>query len=63
MRVRPSATKTRPADFSDFADFGTAFGLDLSLEPEAAPALGAPAASGRGHAWWRRLGARRTAAR
>ena len=59
VRARPAQVRARSADFSDFADFGTAFGLDLSLQPEAVPAP--PAA--RGHAWWRRLGARRNVPR
>jgi hypothetical protein len=62
VRTRPAQVRARPADFSDFADFGTAFGLDLSLQPEAGPALPATPAA-RGHAWWRRLGARRNVPR
>lgn len=63
VRARPAQTRSRPADFNDFADFGTAFGLDLSLQPEAEKALAPPPPAVRGHAWWRRLSGRRNVAR
>jgi hypothetical protein len=43
----------------DFADLGTAFGLDLATLPEPA-ASAAPGA--RRQAWWQRLSSRRTPA-
>ncbi len=45
----------------DFADYGTAFGLELSL---AAEVVAAPAPAGtRGVGFWRRLASRRSAPR
>ncbi len=59
-RSRP-LPETRP----DPADHGTAFGLDLSMEPEASTTPQAPPASASRTdasppAWWTQLTARRT---
>lgn len=56
------ARARRAAAQPDFADYGTAFGLELSMQaPEDLPAEPAPAARDAG--WWRRLAARRNAER
>jgi hypothetical protein len=57
-------TRLRPApNQPDFADFGTAFGLELSLQPAPDDAPGTGLTRVRGDGWWRRLAARRSAAR
>jgi hypothetical protein len=49
--------RTRPAPAQpDFADYGTAFGLELSLQPEAGDEQ---TAAVRRPGWWRRLQAHR----
>jgi hypothetical protein len=58
-RVRARPAPSQP----DFADFGTAFGLELSMQPAAEAAADANLASVRGDGWWRRLAARRNTAR
>ena len=40
---------------TDFADYGTAFGLDMSLLPEEDAATTAAARPARDPGWWRRL--------
>jgi len=44
-----------PASLPDFADYGTAFGLELSLQPDAATPAPARHAGARHPSWWRRL--------
>jgi hypothetical protein len=56
-RVRPAPSQP------DFADFGTAFGLELSLQPAPDDVPSAPQTRVRGAGWWRTLAARRSAAR
>jgi hypothetical protein len=58
-RVRARPAPSQP----DFADFGTAFGLDLSMEPAGEAVADERLASVRGDGWWRRLAARRNTAR
>lgn len=57
LRLR-GAARPRP----DFADYGTAFGLEMSLEPDPPPREPAPA-QGRDPGWWARFGQRRRPAR
>ena len=52
-RLRPESAPATP----DFADYGTAFALDLSIE--AAPASGSATASGEPAAWWLQLASQR----
>ena len=52
----------RPAAQPDFADYGTAFGLELSLQaPDEVPVE--PVTAVRDSGWWRRLAARRNSER
>ena len=56
LRLVPAWRRSAPPQ-PDFADLGTAFGLDLATLPEPV----APAPSRR--AWWQRLASRRAPAR
>jgi hypothetical protein len=49
--------RAAPAEI-DLADCGTAFGLDLALQPEPTPTELVPHAA-RSPGWWRRMGPRR----
>ena len=54
-RLRHEPAPAQP----DFADCGTAFGLDLSIEATPAAAKGAASASGEPSAWWQQLASQR----
>ena len=54
-RLRPSAQPAQP----DFADCGTAFGLDLSIEAAPAAAKGVFSATGEPSDWWLQLASQR----
>lgn len=56
-RLRPAAQPALP----DFADCGTAFGLDLSIEAHSTDAQGHASTSGEASAWWQQLAAQRPA--
>jgi hypothetical protein len=47
----------------DFADFGTAFGLDMAMQPAASEAVAPAQLPVRDGGWWRRLAARRNTGR
>lgn len=44
-----------PASQPDFADYGTAYGLDLSMQPDAVAPTPARHAGARQPSWWHRL--------
>jgi len=56
--------RTRPVSAQpDFADLGTAFGLDLSMQSAAETGVEAPPVAARDSGWWRRLAASRSTTR
>lgn len=54
-RLRPEAATPTP----DFADYGTAFALDLSIEAAPAGATGGVDPSAEPSAWWSQLASQR----
>jgi hypothetical protein len=54
-RLRPEPAPTTP----DFADYGTAFALDLSIEAAPAAAAGPSGPNGDPSTWWSELASNR----
>ena len=54
-RLRPEPVSTTP----DFADYGTAFALDLSIEAAPASSAGPGGSDGDPTAWWSELASQR----
>ncbi len=54
-RLRPESAPATP----DFADYGTAFALDLSIEAAPAAASGSATVTGEPAAWWLQLASQR----
>ena len=59
LRLMQRLRARRSTPNRDWADCGTAFGLELSLEPQPEPAPPPPAAATSG--WWRRFAPRNPA--